>query len=207
MKLPSQLLEQAVQELSKLPGVGRRIALRFALYLLRQDPQYAISLAQSIIKLRTEIKHCQRCHALSDTEFCQICSLSEREQSLLCVVADIRDMMAIENTGHFRGIYHILGGVISPIDGIGPEHLSIKKLIHRIEQEQPQEVILALPTTPEGETTAFYLYKQLSSFNSLKISTLSRGIAIGDHIEYADELTLGRAILDRIPFNLALQKQ
>lgn len=205
MKFSTSLIENAVQEFAKLPGVGRRIALRFVLHLLRQDPQYSIALAQNIIKLRTEIKYCECCNALSDSTLCQICSNPNREKTILCVVSDIRDMIAIENTNHFSGYFHVLGGLISPIDGIGPNQLSIDKLISRLQNEEFEEVILALPTTAEGETTTYYLYKHLSNIGSFRITTLSKGIAIGDQIEYVDELTLGRALIDRIPLEQAFQ--
>ena len=197
--LPSNLLENAVAELSKLPGVGKRTALRFALHLLKQNESDVESLGNSLTKLRNEIKYCSRCHSISDVEICQICSNPKRNPLIICVVENIRDVMAIENTLQFNGLYHVLGGVISPIEGIGINDLQIDSLLKRVQVEKVEEVILALPTTMEGDTTNFYLNKQLKSFD-LKISAIARGIAIGDNLEFADEITLGRSILNRTPF-------
>lgn len=202
MELPSNTLANAVEHLSSLPGVGKRSALRFALHLLKQPTDETLQLAESIHRLTTDIHYCHICHCLSDTDTCPICASPKRNQSIVCVVENIQDVMAIENTQQYQGLYHVLGGVISPIDGIGIRDLNIETLIHRVQQGIPShidEVILALPTTMEGDTTAFYLNKQLAPLG-VKITTIARGIAIGDNLEYADEITLGRSILNRIPF-------
>lgn len=198
--LPSQILENVVEELSKLPGIGKRTALRFALHLLKQPIKETESLATALTNLVTEIKYCTKCHCISDNEICPICSNPKRNCTIVCVVENIQDVMAIENTGQFNGLYHVLGGVISPIDGIGINDINIASLITRVENENIKEVILALPTTMEGDTTNFYINKQLQKYD-ITISTIARGIAIGDNLEYADEITLGRSILNRIPFD------
>jgi recombination protein RecR len=197
--LPSQILENTVNELSKLPGIGKRTALRFALHLLKQPKSDVENLASALTRLVTEIKYCQKCHCISDSDLCPTCSNPNRNQSIICVVENIQDVMAIENTRQFGGLYHVLGGVISPIDGIGINDLSIADLLERVEKEDIKEVILALPTTMEGDTTNFYLHKQLQKYD-VSVSTIARGIAIGDNLEYADEITLGRSILNRMPF-------
>jgi recombination protein RecR len=197
--IPSRLIESAVNELAKLPGVGKRTALRFVLHILRQEPGNIRILAESLTRLRTEIKLCKVCYSLSDHDICDICSHPSRNRSLICVVEDIRDMMAVESTGQFKGVFHVLGGLISPIDGIGPDKLKISELLIRIQANAVEEVIMALPATVEGDTTGFYLFRQLQSSN-MKVTTLSKGIAIGDQLEYADEVTLGRSLLNRIPF-------
>ncbi len=195
----SKLLEEAVNELSRLPGIGRKSALRLALHLLKQDPQQVDNFGNSIIRMRNEILHCKICHNISDTDICEICANPKRDQSILCVVEDIRDVMAIENTSQFLGLYHILGGIISPMDGIGPQDLNIQSLVDRVKEGGIKEVIMALSTTIEGDTTNFYIYKQLKEFD-IQITTIARGISIGDEIEYADEVTLGRSILNRLPY-------
>ncbi|MCQ2295376.1 MAG: recombination mediator RecR [Bacteroidales bacterium] len=202
MDLPSTTLTQAVEALSALPGVGKRSALRFALHLLKQPSEEVYQLSDAIHKLTTDIHYCRVCHSISDTELCPICASPKRVQSIICVVENIQDVMAIENTQQYRGLYHVLGGVISPIDGIGIRDLHISSLLERIQTANPapvEEVILALPTTMEGDTTNFYLNKQLQPLG-VKVTTIARGVAIGDNLEYADEITLGRSILHRIPF-------
>ena len=200
MEYPSTLVENAVNELSRLPGVGKRSALRFALYLLKQPNQTTENLCNSLSKMKAEIKYCKICHSLSDTEICSICSHPKRNHNQICVVENIRDILAIENTNQYRGVYHVLGGVISPIEGIGIGDLTINQLIERVKEKEIEEIILALPTTMEGDTTGFYINKLLQGCNT-KITTIARGVAIGDNIEFADEITLGRSILNRMPFN------
>jgi len=199
----SKLVEEAVNELSKLPGIGKRTAMRLALYLLKQDVSFSERLGNSIINMRNNIQFCKRCHNISDQEICEICSNPRRDEKTLCIVEDIRDVMAIENTGQFQGLYHVLGGLISPMDGISPSDLTIEKLTDRIKNENIEEIILTLSATVEGDTTSFYIYKQLSGF-TLKISTIARGVAIGDEIEFADEITLGRSIIGRLPYENSL---
>jgi recombination protein RecR len=196
-KYPSKLLENAVNEFSKLPGIGRRSALRLVLHLLRCDIHEVNSFGNSIIQLRNEIKHCCICHNISDTETCSICSNTKRNTSIICVVENIRDVMSIENTQQFNGLYHVLGGIISPMDGIGPSNIEIESLIKRVETGNIIEVILALSTTMEGDTTNFYIYRKLKDKN-VKITTLARGISIGDDLEYTDEITLGRSLINRV---------
>jgi recombination protein RecR len=200
MEYTSLLLENAVNELAKLPGVGQRTALRFALHLLKQNEDNTLRLAKSLVDLVTEIKHCKRCNNLSDSEICSICANNERQSDTICVVENIREVMAIESTNQYRGLYHVLGGVISPIEGIGVGDIAIEQLIKRVEQENVKEIILALPTTMEGDTTSFYINKLLENHN-IKISAIARGVAIGDKIEYADEQTLARSILNRRDFS------
>jgi len=201
---PSLLLENAVNEFSKLPGIGRKTALRLSLYMLRQSEHEAESFGNAMIKLRKDIKYCRVCHNISDTDVCQICANIARDSKTICVVESIRDVMSIENTQQFKGLYHVLGGIISPMDGIGPGDLEINSLIKRVENEDVNEVILALGATMEGDTTNFYIYRKLSSYN-IKITTIARGVAVGDDLEYADEITLGRSILNRIDFSNALK--
>ncbi|GAB1405174.1 recombination mediator RecR [Lentimicrobium sp.] len=204
-KYSSRLLENTVIELSRLPGIGQRTALRLALHILRQDEQKALALGNAIITLRTRVNYCVRCHNLADSEVCNICQDHRRDQSLLCVVEDLRDVMAIENTMQYKGLYHILGGVISPMDGIGPAELNIDTLIKRLSDESISELIMALPATTEGDTTSFYIAKRMNTqHNNIKLSTLARGVAIGDELQYADEVTLGRSILNRVPYHNAL---
>ena len=195
----SRLVENAVNELSRLPGIGKKTALRLALHLLKKDQHVAEALGNSIIKMRSEIVFCNRCHNISDGEVCEICANPKRESDLVCVVEDVRDVMAIENTGQYNGLYHILGGIISPIDGIGPNDLNIDSLVSRVREETISEVILALSTTIEGDTTNFYLYRKLREFD-ISITTIARGVSVGDELEYADEVTLGRSLLNRLPY-------
>jgi len=195
----SKLLENAVNELARLPGIGRKTALRLALHLIRQDAQHVESFSQAILVMRNDIKRCKICHNISDNDICDICSNHKRDHAIACVVQDIRDVMAIENTGQYNGVYHVLGGIISPMDGIGPEDLAIDSLILKAAEGQIKEIIFALPTTIEGDTTNYYLSKRLAELPVL-LSTIARGIAIGDDIEFADEITLGRSIVNRIPF-------
>lgn len=200
MEYTSLILENAVNELAKLPGVGQRTALRFALHLLKQSEDNTLQLAKSLVDLVNEIKHCKRCNNLSDNDLCSICANSERQSDTICVVENIREVMAIESTNQYKGLYHVLGGVISPIEGIGVGDIAIEHLIKRVEKENIKEIILALPTTMEGDTTSFYINKLLEPFN-VKISAIARGVAIGDKIEYADEQTLARSILNRRDFS------
>lgn len=205
MDLPSKLLENAVNEISQLPGIGKRTALRLALHLLRQPLSQTENLSTSLFKLRDEISYCEKCHNISDDSICQICSNEKRDKSIVCVVEDVRDVMAIENTNLYKGIYHVLGGKISPIDGIGPSQLKIESLINKIKEGYINEVIFALSSTMEGDTTNFYIFKQIKDFN-VKTSTIARGVAIGDELEYTDEVTLGRSLLHRIPFESSLKQ-
>jgi len=198
-RFPSRLLENAVNEFAKLPGIGRKSALRLVLHLLKQDVQEVEIFGNSLIKLRLEIKHCKICHNISDTEICDICSNPTRNTSLICVVENIKDVMSIENTHQFNGFYHVLGGIISPMDGIGPSDLEIDSLVSRVNEGIATEVILALSTTMEGDTTNFFIFKKLKNTN-IKISTLARGVSIGDELEYTDEVTLGRSIVNRMNF-------
>ena len=197
---PSQLLEKAVEEFSKLPGIGRKTALRLVLYLLRLNVDEVDAFSNSIAQLRHEVRYCRVCHNISDTDVCPICSDQHRDGSIICVVENIRDVMAIENTQQYNGLYHVLGGVISPMDGIGPSDLEIESLIQRVEKEHVQEVILALSPTMEGDTTNFYISRKLQN-QDVKLSVIARGISVGNELEYTDEVTLGRAILQRTAFD------
>ncbi|MEI7724349.1 MAG: recombination mediator RecR [Bacteroidota bacterium] len=199
-------MEQAVNELARLPGIGRKTALRMALHLLKRNIQEVESLGNAVIKMRNEIIYCTECRNISDQELCAICANSKRDHSLICIVEDIRDVMAIENTGQFSGVYHVLGGIISPMDGIGPQDLHIDALIRRVATGEVGELILALPTTIEGDTTNFYLYRKLSEYN-LKLTTIARGISIGDELEHTDEVTLGRSILNRTLYESGLLRK
>lgn len=199
IEYPSKLLENAVKEFAKLPGIGSKTALRLVLHLLKQDVPEAVAFGQSVIDLRQQIKHCKLCHNISDTDKCAICSDTSRDHSVICVVESIKDVLAIENTQQYKGVYHVLGGIISPMDGIGPGDLSIAMLEERAKQNHVEEIILALSTTMEGDTTNFYLYKKLNAYPVL-ITTLARGVAIGDELEYADEVTLGRSLVNRTKF-------
>lgn len=199
-KYPSTLLENAVEEFAKLPGIGRKTALRLILHILRQDSTYVNSFAEALTTLKNEVKYCRMCHNICDEDVCSVCNDSSRDKSIVCVVENIKEVMAIENTMQYRGVYHVLGGIISPIDGIGPSDLEIGSLVKRIPEENIKEVILALSTTMEGDTTNFYIYKKLAPLD-VNVSIIARGISIGDEIEYADEITLGRSILNRMPFN------
>lgn len=196
----SILLENAVEALSKLPGVGRKTALRLALHLLNEEAGETEMIADALLKMRRNIMLCERCHNISDTKVCSICSNPRRDENTLCVVADMRDVLAIEQTASFNGLYHVLGGVISPIEGVGPNDLSIADLVDRVHREDIREIILALPATIEGDTTNFYIYRQLSEFTG-KITVIAKGIAVGDTLEYVDEITLGRALINRTTFN------
>jgi recombination protein RecR len=196
----SKLLENAVNELSRLPGIGNKTALRLVLHILKEDKLYADRLGNAIIDMRQNIKFCKKCNNISDNDICEICSNHKRDENTICVVEDTRDVMAIENTAQYTGLYHVLGGIINPMEGIGPNDISIGKLIERINKEQIEEIILALPATVEGDTTNFYIYKMVKHFN-IKVSVIARGIAIGDDLEYTDEITLGRSIINRLPFN------
>ncbi len=196
---PSVLLEKAVSEFSKLPGIGRKTALRLVLHLLRQSDSDVQQFATAIAKVKQEVKYCRVCHNISDEDVCPICSDPRRDASLICVVENIQDVMAVENTQQFRGLYHVLGGVISPMDGIGPDQLEIRSLVQRVEQGGVSEVILALSSTMEGDTTNFYISRKLASLD-VKLSVIARGISVGDELEYTDEVTLGRSIVNRTPF-------
>ncbi|UBZ09855.1 recombination mediator RecR [Leeuwenhoekiella palythoae] len=205
MEFSSKLLEQAVYEMSQLPGIGKRTALRLVLHLLRQPESQTEQLAEALTGLRSGIKFCKNCHNISDTELCEICANPNREAAIVCVVEDIRDVMAIENTSQYRGHYHVLGGKISPLDGIGPQDLNIYSLVEKVKKGEVDELIFALSSTMEGDTTNFYIYRQIESFG-IKTSTIARGIAVGDELEFADEVTLGRSILNRIPFENSLKQ-
>lgn len=204
-KYPSRLLENAINEFAKLPGIGRKSALRLVLHLLRQNTEDVNAFGNSLIELRSEIKHCKVCHNISDTEICRICSNPSRNESVVCVVENIRDVMSVENTQQFNGLYHVLGGIISPMDGIGPADLEIESLVKRIEKGEIIEVIMALSTTMEGDTTNFYIYRKLKDKN-IKLSTLARGVSIGDELEYIDEITLGRSLANRVPYESSVGK-
>lgn len=204
-KYPSKLLENAVNEFSKLPGIGQKSALRLVLHLLRRDISEVNSFGNSIIQLRNEIKHCCVCHNISDSEICSICSNTARNPSVICVVENIRDVMSIENTHQFNGLYHVLGGIISPMDGIGPSNLEIESLVKRVENGDVVEIILALSTTMEGDTTNFYIYRKLKD-KSVKITTLARGVSVGDDLEYTDEITLGRSLINRVIYENSIGK-
>ena len=196
--IPSKLLEDAVDAISSLPGVGRRSAMRLALHLLKQPQENVHDFAQAIVNLRDDVKYCRECRMISDDEVCSICSDRSRDHNVICVVESVRDVMSIENTGQYHGVYHVLGGIISPINGIGPSDLTIRELVQRVAGQQC-EVILALSGDVEGETTSFYIYRQLSQYN-VQVTSLARGLGFGDDLEYADELTLGRSIVGRQPF-------
>ncbi|WP_378177026.1 recombination mediator RecR [Aquimarina sp. SS2-1] len=204
MEFSSKLLENAVYEMSQLPGIGKRTALRLVLHLLRQPETQTQHLVKALGTLREEVKFCKKCHSISDVEVCDICSNPNRIQNIICVVEDIRDVMAIESTSQYRGLYHVLGGKISPMDGIGPQDLKIHSLIEKAKSDDIKELIFALSATMEGDTTNFYIYKQLEGVE-VKTSTIARGIGVNDELEYADEVTLGRSIINRIPFENALK--
>jgi recombination protein RecR len=204
MEYSSKLLENAVYEMSQLPGIGKRTALRLVLHLLKQPTERTAFLAGALIKLREEINFCSSCHNISDTALCEICANPKRDNSLVCVVEDIRDVMAIENTSQYQGLYHVLGGKISPMEGIGPQDLNIGSLVQKVKSGEVKELIFALSSTMEGDTTNFYIYKQLEGL-AITTSTIARGIAVGDELEYADEVTLGRSILNRVPFESSMK--
>ncbi len=203
MNFSSKLVEEAVNEFSKLPGVGKRTALRFVLHLLKQKNTDVEHFGKSIITLRQDLKYCKSCHNISDKDSCEICANSHRDNSIICVVEDIRDVMAIEHTQQYRGVYHVLGGIISPMDGIGPNDLNVESLVKKVSNGNVKEIIMALSTTMEGDTTNFYLYKRLKEYNII-VSTIARGIAIGDELEFADEITLARSITNRILYENSL---
>ncbi|HEY3370008.1 MAG TPA: recombination mediator RecR [Prolixibacteraceae bacterium] len=198
-RFPSRLLENAVNEFAKLPGIGRKSALRLVLHMLKQEVHEVEIFANSLLQLRSEVKHCKVCHNISDTDVCNICSNPSRNAAFICVVENIKDVMAIENTHQFSGLYHVLGGIISPMDGIGPSDLEVESLVNRVNEGRVEEIVLALSTTMEGDTTNFFIYKKLKNLN-VKISTLARGVSIGDELEYTDEVTLGRSIVNRMNF-------
>jgi recombination protein RecR len=199
MNIPSKILENAVYEISRLPGIGKSTALRLALHLIKSDSSEINDLINSVKALHENLKSCKNCYNLSDSEVCDICNSSLRDDSLICVVEDIRDIMAIENTSQFNGLYHVLNGKISPIEGVGPSQLTIQELIDRINKNKIREVIFALSATMEGDTTSFYIYKKISN-DSIKFSSIARGVSVGDNLEYTDEITLGRSILKRVPY-------
>lgn len=203
MNFPSKLIEEAVEQFAKLPGLGKKTAMRLTLYLLQMDKEEVNRFGQAFIDLRNHINYCSDCHNISDLEVCEICANPVRDEGLLCVVEDIRDVMAIENTHQFKGKYHVLGGIISPMDGIGPSDLNIESLVQKVQNGAVKEVIMALSTTMEGDTTNFYIFKKLKDTN-VKLSVIARGISIGDELEYADEVTLGRSILNRTPYENSL---
>lgn len=200
MQYQSQLLENAVEEFAKLPGVGKKTALRFVLHLLRQEPDRAQRLGESLITLRKDVKYCKSCYNICDSELCSICADPHRDASTVCVVENIKEVMVVEGTRQFNGLYHVLGGLISPMEGIGPHQLQIESLVERVKAGTVKEVILALSTTMEGDTTNFYIFRKLAPFADLKVTTLARGVSVGDEIEYADEITLGRSIVNRVLF-------
>ena len=197
---PSQLLEKAVAEFAKLPGVGRKTALRLVLWLLRQEDEETEQFAEAVRRLKQEVKYCKTCHNISDTDLCPICADPKRDSSLVCVVENIQDVMAIENTQQYHGLYHVLGGVISPMDGLGPSDIEIDSLVRRVAEGQVKEVILALSPTMEGDTTNFYIFRKLAGYE-VKVSVIARGVSVGNELEYTDEVTLGRSIMNRTPFN------
>lgn len=203
MNLPSKLIEEAVDQLSSIPGIGRKTALRHVLHLLQRSTGEVERFSNAFTRLRQEIKFCKQCKNLSDQELCNICINPNRNKQLVCIVEDLRDIMAIESTQQFQGVYHVLGGKISPMDGIGPNDINLETLPSRVEQDQVTEIILALSATMEGDTTSFYIYKKLKEYN-LKLSSIARGVGIGDELEYTDEITLGRSILNRIPYESSL---
>ena len=200
MNFPSNVLEKAVEEISCLPGIGKKSALRLALHLLRQSPSQGVALGNAIQKLVTDIKYCQECHNFSDEEICEICNNPKRNNEILCIVEDVRDVMAIENTSKFNGKYLVLGGKISPMEGIGPNQLNISSIEKKLNEGSVKELIFALSATMEGDTTAYYLYKKFKGF-PITFSSIARGIAVGDELEYADEISLGRSIVNRLPYN------
>lgn len=205
MNFSSKLLEDAVNEFSKLPGVGQKTALRLVLHLLNKEQEEVEHFGNAVIRLRKEIKNCSICHNISDNQICDICSANKKDKDVICVVEDTRDVMAVENTGQYFGVYHVLGGLISPMDGIGPSDLFIDSLVQRVATTPVKEVILALSATMEGDTTLFYLYKRLKDFQ-IPITTIARGIAFGGELEYADEITLGRSIVTRVPYQNSIIK-
>ena len=204
MELPSKLLENAVNEMSQLPGIGKRTALRLVLHLLKQPAEQTEMLSSALTAMRNDIQYCKECNTISDAEICGICSNASRDKSVICVVEDVRDVMALENTGMFKGVYHVLGGKISPIEGVGPSQLKITSLVEKVKEGNVAEIIFALSSTMEGDTTNFYIYRQIKEYE-VKTSTIARGIAVGDELEYADEVTLGRSLLNRFPFETSIK--
>jgi recombination protein RecR len=204
MEFSSKLLENAVYEMSQLPGIGKRTALRLVLHLLKQPAERTEHLTDALMKLKMEVNFCKNCHNISDTELCEICANPKRDETLVCVVEDIRDVMAIENTSQYNGLYHVLGGKISPMEGVGPQDLNIVTLINKVKEGKIKELIFALSSTMEGDTTNFYIYRQLEGLDVVT-STIARGISVGDELEYADEVTLGRSILNRVPFESSIK--
>ncbi|KAA3436647.1 recombination mediator RecR [Rufibacter hautae] len=200
MNFPSKLIENAVEELAKLPGVGKKTALRLVLHLLKAETEDTKQLSEALVRMRTGIRYCKTCHNISDVEVCSICSNPLRDRALLCVVSDMRDVIAIENTAQFKGVYHVLGGVISPLEGVGPSDLHIQSLVERLPSSGVKEIILALSPTMEGDTTAFYLTRKLKDYPA-RISSIARGVPVGGELEYTDEITLGRSILDRTAYS------
>ena len=204
MEFSSKLLERAVNEVSQLPGIGKRTALRLVLHLLKQPKAQTTALAEALQNMRNDIKFCKSCHNISDVDLCEICSNPNRDETLVCIVEDIRDVMAIENTSSFKGLYHVLGGKISPMDGVGPHDLNIIPLVNKVKEGRIKELIFALSSTMEGDTTNFYIFKQIQDYKVFT-STIARGISVGDELEYADEITIGRSIVNRIPFESSLK--
>jgi len=204
MDFSSKLLENAVNEVARLPGIGKRTALRLVLHLLKQPIENTNYLTESLQVLRKDVKSCEKCHNISDTALCEICNNPKRDSTIVCVVEDIRDVMAIENTSQYRGLYHVLGGKISPIEGIGPQNLEIESLIEKVKNNEIKELIFALSSTMEGDTTNFYIFKQIEQYE-VTTSSIARGISVGDELEYADEITLGRSIVNRIPFEQSIK--
>jgi recombination protein RecR len=204
MEFSSKLLERAVNEMSQLPGIGKRTALRLVLHMLKQPKSQVLALSEALQNMRNTIKFCKSCNNISDVDVCEICANPHRNDKIICVVEDIRDVMAIENTSSFKGLYHVLGGKISPMDGVGPHDLNIESLVKKVKAGTIEELIFALSSTMEGDTTNFYIYKQIQGCN-IKTSTIARGISVGDELEYADEITLGRSIVNRIPFETSLK--
>ena len=205
MNLPSKILDDVVQAFAQLPGVGQKSALRMALHLLKMQPEQVANMGDKISSLRKEVRYCVHCFNITGTEICDICADGKRDENVICIVEDIRDIIAIENTGQFKGHYHVLGGLISPMDGIGPSQLTIDAFVERIEKKAVKEIVVALSTTMEGDTTLFYIFKKIKPFN-IPVSTLARGVAIGGELAYADEVTLGRSILNRVPYDHELVK-
>lgn len=204
MEFSSKLLERAVNEMSQLPGIGKRTALRLVLHILKQPKEQTTALAEALQTMRNDVKFCKSCHNISDVNVCEICANPNRDHTLVCVVEDIRDVMAIENTSSFKGLYHVLGGKISPMDGIGPHDLNILSLVNKVKEGAVKELIFALSSTMEGDTTNFYIFKQIQDYKVFT-STIARGISFGDELEYADEITLGRSITNRVPFESSLK--
>ncbi|MCF6213680.1 MAG: recombination mediator RecR [Flavobacteriaceae bacterium] len=204
MNFSSKLLGHAVNQVSQLPGIGKRSALRLVLHLLKQPKTQTLNLAEALTNLQEHISYCKGCHNISDTDICEICANNKRNKQIICIVEDIRDVMAIESTMQFNGVYHVLGGKISPIDGVGPQNLNIESLVEKVKTDTVEELIFALSSTMEGDTTNFYIFKMIKAYN-VKISTIARGIAVGDELEYADEVTLGRSIINRVPFENSLK--